>query len=405
MRKVILLIGLSVTIALSFFGAGTNATQRITSITVSAGEFTRQETVVTFDLPQSFRGKTLGLKDDSGTIPLQVDGAGRAAFILPELKAGTTRTYRVVNLKSIPAAEMVKAERDGSKLNIKSGDLAVLSYQGLPGPLPSPDIKPIFVRGGYIHPVFTPGGHLVTDDYPNDHYHHHGIWFAWTKTEFEGRHPDFWNMGTGSARVQFEALDEFWSGPVDAGFKSRQRYMDLSGPTIRSALNEQWDVHVYRAGQGTKKYFIFDIVATQECASNSPLILDDYRYDGMGVRGHRNWKDKAKVSFLTSEGKHRDDGNATRARWCFMGGPVDGTSIGIAVLDHPSNFRSPQPLRINPDDPYFNFAPSQMGQFGIKPGERFVLRYRYIVSDGEPDVAELNRMWNDYAHPVEVMLR
>src|SRR5262249_18736816 len=152
----------------------------------------------------------------------------------------------------------------------------VLSYQGLPGPLPGSDVKPIFVRGGYIHPVYTPSGRLVTDDFPSDHYHHHGIWFAWTKTEFEGRHPDFWNMGAGSARVQFEALDEVSSGPVAAGFKSRHRYVDLTGPSVRTALTEQWTVHVYHVGQGEKKYFMFDIEATQECATGSDLILEEY---------------------------------------------------------------------------------------------------------------------------------
>ena len=146
-------------------------------------------------------------------------------------------------------------------------------------------------------------------------------------------------------------------------------------------------------------------MATQQCATNSPLILEEYRYGGMGVRGHRNWKDKTKVSFLTSEGKARESGNATRARWIHMSGNVDDQTVGIAVLDHPANFRAPQPLRIHPDDPYFNYAPSQLGKFEIKPGEKFVARYRYVVADGPPDKAELDRLWSDYARPPEVSLK
>ena len=69
---------------------------------------------------------------------------------------------------------------------------------------------------------------MVTDDYPPDHFHHHGIWFAWTKTEFEGRHPDFWNVADGTGRVEFVAVDQTWSGSVHAGFKSRNGRMARS---------------------------------------------------------------------------------------------------------------------------------------------------------------------------------
>ena len=83
---------------------------------------------------------------------------------------------------------------------------------------------------------------------------------------------------------------------------------------------------------------------------------------------------------------------------------MDGKLAGIAILGHPENFRAPQPMRINPDDPFFNFAPSQLGQFEIKPGQPYVARYRYVVSDGPADKVELDRLWNDYANPPHVTI-
>ncbi|MBC7931993.1 MAG: PmoA family protein, partial [Rubrivivax sp.] len=297
------------------------------------------------------------------------------------------------------AAGAAQLTRESNRLDIKVAGRRVLSFQAQPGALPDAAVKPVFLRGGYIHPVYTPSGRVVTDDYPSDHYHHHGIWFAWTKTAFEGRHPDFWNVADGTGRVEFEAVEGTWSGPVHAGFKSRQRYVDLTGGTPKTALKETWEVTAYGGSQGPTKYFVFDLVATQECATASPVVLEEYRYGGMGVRGHRDWKDKSKVSFLTSEGKDRGNGNATRARWCHIGGPVEGQPVGIAILDHPANFRAPQPMRLNPDDPFFNYAPSQLGPFEIKPGSPYVARYRYVISDGPPDAARLDRLWNDYADP------
>lgn len=370
-------------------------------VTVSAGAYERKGTVVTFQLPSDLKGKSYGLVARGKTIPVQVDVRGEATFII-DMPAGSTQKFELVPLtgSSKPGVQTV---RNGENLDLTVGGGKAFSFVGKPTALPDPSIKPVYLRGGYIHPIYTPSGVLVSDDYPSDHYHHHGIWFAWTKTQFEGGHPDFWNVHDGTGRVDFKSIGSSWSGAVYGGFTSQQDYVALTGPAPKTALNEEWDVRLYNLG-GSSGYYMFDVVATQSCATSSPLVLEEYRYGGMGVRGHREWKDKTKMTFLTSEGKSRADGNATRGRWCRITGPVNGKVVGIAILDHPANLRSPQPMRLNPDDPFFNYAPSQLGQFEIKPGEKFVLRYRYIVSDGSDNPAELNRLWNDYAHPPAVQI-
>lgn len=406
MQRVKYLIVLAtVLLALLLSNTGATAVQTGWHVMVRAGQWDRHNTVVTFPFKSPATDR-VRLVDDDGkgpSIPLQLDGT-TGTFVLPDLKAGQLKSFHLYweSEKSKSKSTRVELTRVQNRLEIKDGGQQILSFVAEPAGLPSPDIKPIFLRGGYIHPVFTPKGKIVTDDYPSDHYHHHGIWFAWTKTEFEGKHPDFWNVGDGTGRVDFEKVGKTWSGSVYAGFTSFQKYVALTGAVPKTALNEEWEVRVYNLGGAESPYFMFDIVATQQCASSSPLILDEYRYGGMGIRGNREWKDKSKVSFLTSEGKTRADGNATRGRWCHIGGPVDGDLVGIAVLDHPSNFRAPAPMRLNPDDPFFNYAPSQMGRFQIDPGKKFVLRYRYVISDGPPDTKLLERLWNDYANPPAV---
>jgi hypothetical protein len=394
-----------VLLALLLSNTGATAVQIGWHVFVRAGQWDRHNTVVSFPFKSQPTDRVHLVADDKvgASIPLQLDGT-TGTFVLPDLKAGQVKSFHIVweSAKARRESTGVEVTRVQNRLEIKDRGHQVLSFVAEPAGLPSPDIKPVFLRGGYIHPVFTPAGRMVTDDYPSDHYHHHGIWFAWTKTEFEGKHPDFWNVGDGTGRVDFERVGKTWSGQVHGGFTSFQKYVALTGAAPKTALNEEWSVRVYNLGSEQAPYFLFDIVATQECASKSPLILDEYRYGGMGVRGAREWKDKSKISFLTSEGKTRADGNATRGRWCHIGGPVEGQLVGIAVLDHPSNFRAPAPMRINPDDPFFNYAPSQLGRFQIAPGKKFVLRYRYVVADGPPDPKLLEQLWNDYANPPEV---
>src|SRR5687768_5707565 len=119
------------------------------------------------------------------------------------------------------AGPAVTAKREGTQVVFRAGDREMFRYQGEPAPLPRADIKEAFLRGGYLHPLLTPSGKLVSDDYPPKHIHHHGVWWAWTKTEFEGRHPDFWNMGDNKGRVEFVALDEVWEKDGAAGLKTR----------------------------------------------------------------------------------------------------------------------------------------------------------------------------------------
>lgn len=396
MIRTLLLILLLVSVAFVFVPS--SAAPKKVTITVNAGEHDRHDTVVSFELPSKLKGSSYELRDSGGqTVPLQIDSNRWATFVLRSLKAGTSTSYTIVSRsKSSSSSVQLKTREHG--IDVTLNGRKVFSFVGKPAGPPEPNIKPVFLRGGYIHPVYTPTGRIVTDDYPSDHYHHHGIWFAWTKTQFNGGHPDFWNVDDLTGRVDFVEARSVASGTVFGELTSKQNYISLKGSEAQLALSEAWDVRVYDVGQSVdRKYFLFDITATQN--TTATLQLEEYRYGGMGIRGHRDWKDKSKVSFLTSEGKTRENGNATRGRWFAMYGPVDGTDVSIAVLDSPQNFRSPQPMRLNPDDPFFNYAPSQLGPFEIKSGEPFVLRYRYVVSDGKPDANELNRLWHDYAKP------
>jgi len=211
-------------------------------------------------------------------------------------------------------------------------------------------------------------------------------------------------MGEGTGRVEFGTIDETWSGPVSAGFKANHRFVDSSSPQPKAVLTEEWILTVYRDGQGAKSYSMFDLVSTQECATPIPLTLPEYHYGGIGFRGNRQWLGKDNCVFLTSDGKDRSNGHATRARWCHIGGKVDGQLAGIAILDHPGNYRAPQPMRIHPDQPFFCYAPSQLGKWQIDPGKPYVSRYRFVVYDGLSAKEELDRLWNDYADPPGVTI-
>lgn len=293
-------------------------------------------------------------------------------------------------------AEPVSAKREGQQIIFTAGARELLRYQAEPGELPRPDIKEAFRRGGYLHPIFTPAGRLVTDDYPANHLHHHGVWSPWTKTEFEGRKPDFWNMGAGTGRVEFVAVEEVWSKDGRAGFKARHQFADLLAKPPKIALHETWEIAV-SAVEGTPARTIIDLTSTQTCASDAPLKLPKYHYGGLGFRGNWAWNGAAALRTLSSEGEtDRTKINEQRGKWCWLGGLVDGQPAGVTILCAPANFRFPQPMRLHPGEPFFCFAPQQLGEMEIAPGSPYVSRYRFIVADGEPTREQADAWWQEW---------
>ncbi len=397
-------------------------------VQIDAGEFERTQIPVSFPLPHRANGSTtvpaLALArvragKITQTFPVQRAADGQASVTIDHLAPGSHEEFRLIT--NTPPAHQnsagLTAQRQGSQLfftrapggtnpaSTESRTQPLFAYQAEPGELPRADIKNAFRRGGYIHPIYTAGGALVTDDFPPNHVHHHGIWGAWTHTEFQGRKPDFWNMGDGKGRVEFVALDESWDGPVLAGFRARHRFVDLTAQPPIVALHETWTVTVYASPADAQGTWYFDLTSEQRCATASPLALPEYRYGGIGLRGNRAWNGSTNAQFLTANGESdRVKGHATRARWCDLNGIVGERRAGLAVLGHPSNFRFPEPMRIHPDEPFFNFAPQQAGDMALKPGEVYVSRYRFVVHDGAPNPATLDRLWHDFASPPKVTL-
>jgi len=276
----------------------------------------------------------------------------------------------------------------------------VVTYRGGRGMLPA-GVPVEYRRGGYLHPLVTPAGAVVSGDYPKNHLHHHGLWTAWTRTSIDGRSPDFWNMGQKKGRVEMVE----WLGAREsadgAEIRTLHRYVDLTAPTPETILLEGWTVRVPATPPG--KPHRIDLTVRQTNATSHTLTLPEYRYGGLGFRGLDAWDGAPNCRFRTSEGlTDRVKGNESRGRWCWIGGSATtaagavGTA-GVVLLAHPSNFRFPEPMRIHPTEPFFCWSPQQAGEFALPPRGVHAMRHRILVADGEPDPAEIEREWLEWS--------
>lgn len=289
------------------------------------------------------------------------------------------------------------AEEKG-QLTLADGDRPIMTYNAALVPSPIAD-APWYGRSGFIHPVYSPKGRVVTAAFPEDHPHQHGLMFAWTSAEYEGQKVDFWNSHKKQGKVEHVKTNHAGKNMIAV----RLRHEISAGPhKDLIVLSETWTIT--RVEHDTLN--VFDLVSVQVNVTDKPLKLRKHKYGGMCIRGPASWSNGD--AMLTSEGKNQKEGNHTRPNWVALFGKAakpgeantpgeDHAEIaGIAAMAHPNNFRGPQPTRMHEEMSYFCFAPMILDAFEIKPGKPYVSKFRFVAYDGKPDADALNAIWKDY---------
>lgn len=386
---------------------------------VRAGDHTRIETPISACLD----GVTIN-KDHGSTVLYEITGyekiqtphqlelasSTRLWWILSgQTRPQQTRRFQLVMSDSIPQKPTIDYHLDSKVFTIHKNEHPILQYNHAVVPPPE-GVSPLYERSGFIHPLWSPNGHVLTRIQPLDHYHHVGIWNPWTKTTFQGRHIDFWNLGGGQGTVRFAGFVSQINGPVYGGFQARQEHVDFSapGPDL-VAMNEVWDVRVWNVDS---PMYLWDLHTTLSCATDSSINLEAYRYGGgLGFRATEAWT-KDNCSVLTSEGKTRADADGSKARWCLVKGQMEnGEVAGVLFMSHPENREFPEPMRVWPldanggrGDMFFEFCPIRHNNWRLLPGQDYRLKYRMLVFDGDLTPERAEQVWQDFAHPPRVLI-
>jgi type 1 glutamine amidotransferase len=402
-------------------------TEEVAEFTVKAGTADRINAPVEVSLgtlPVGLQtGQVLQLYErrdgEDRPITSQLDASGfqkSLRWILSgDTPAGTTRTFilkKEPEYGSKNTSGGVTISDNGKDLTLRINGQQVLRYRHAITSAPE-GASELYSRSGYIHPLWSPGGEVLTRIQPSDHYHHYGIWNPWTRTEFEGREVDFWNLGDGEGTVRHQQILQTTSGHVFGGFETFLKHIDLSAPSGQKvALNEKWEVIAWNVDPDNDIWLI-DFVSTLHPASESPLSIKAYRYQGFSLRATETWDDDT-ADLLTSQGYDKSNGNATRARWIDVNGisEVQEGRSGVLFMTNPGNHDFPEKLRLWPVDAnggqenvYINFNPAQDRDWTLAPGQSYTLQYRMLVYDGEIDAETAERYWTSYANPPKVEVR
>ena len=263
-----------------------------------------------------------------------------------------------------------------------------------------------------LWPVIGPTGGAMTRSYPvgpreegetDDHPHHQSIWF----THDEVNDANFWSDNRNDRRdgsrahVKHREFDAVESDGSTARIVARNDWM--KGDT-KLFEDERTIVCGVRANGDRWIDFTITIKATE-----GDVTFGDTKEGTFAVRVADTMRLEAKKGgrIVNSEGQTDDAAWGMPAKWVDYTGPVDGQTVGVAILSHPESFRPNTRWHVrgyglfaaNPfghkDFPKPELA--KQGAVTIPKGDDLTLRYRVLLHRGGTDKAEMEKAFEEFA--------
>ena len=140
-------------------------------------------------------------------------------------------------------------------------------------------------------------------------------------------------------------------------------------------------------------------------ASNGDVKLGDTKEGCMAVRMHYKLRVKdqgAKV--INSEGIEGKKVWGKKAKWISYFNTIEGSEVGITMMDNPENFRYPTPWHARDYGlcaanafglKYFTNK-KENGEITLKSGESLSFAYRLVFHKGSPQTAKVEEIFNNW---------
>ena len=254
-----------------------------------------------------------------------------------------------------------------------------------------------FKRANYVHPLYSLDGEVLTEDFPDDHLHHRGVFWAWHTLTVNGKYAgDNWvcddfdwdlqesNAVTGSANVGGVKTRWLWKSPKVVDGKGSMKPMVEEVTTVR-------------VGSRRAHYRLIDFEIRLKALLDDVRMagsLDEKGYGGFSVRMHRP-KD---MVFTGDIGVVKPQRLAVEGgEWMDMSGSLTAKGkSGLTILCHPS-------LPIFPQKWLLRMGAQQNSRWpGNKPvllpkGKEVVLRYRLVIHDDQLKMEDISNLQDEYA--------
>lgn len=283
-----------------------------------------------------------------------------------------------ISSRQTSAADLVILKTEGKTLDIRINEQPFATYN-FGEELPKP----------FLLPVRTPSGVVINralnDSSDADHPHHKGMWNAID----EVNEVKFWAE---KGRIHNVSVKPLTSGPT-ASFEvvNEWRHPETGVPQ----LTETAIITIH-----PNRLVVYDMNLK---ASHVDVTFEDTKEGLFGFRVAPSMKEKNGGHVVASDGTETTKECWGKAyNWIDYYGQVDGRTVGVAIMDHPGNFR---PSRYHVRD-YGLFSVSPFGEksytngaspaapYHLKKGETLRLRYAMFIHDGDTKTADVAGAWD-----------
>ncbi|MGQ9563952.1 MAG: DUF6807 family protein [Thermogutta sp.] len=265
------------------------------------------------------------------------------------------------------------------------------------GPIINPKVPandPRRTRSCYVHPVWGLRGEVLTDDFPRDHYHHHGIFWTWPHVVIRDQEFSLWE-DKGALRQRFhkwlcrETSPNFATLGVENGWMLDDECL----------LTERVWITVYRTGS-LGRFIDIDLFLLPHV----PVTLwgaEGKSYGGLTMRFRPPAQKEAMIT--VPDGLTTDDLYETRLPWADFTSRFGETEVlsGGTIMVAPTHPDYPPTWLTR------HYGPLCIGWPGIQsrtlePGSSTRLSYRLWIHSDLPTATEIQRIYDLYATIVHV---
>lgn len=347
-----------------------------------------------------------GVTGPNGPVPFQAhplsDGQVELRLLIDRLAAGSRLELTAETGAAAAAADEkgLTVDDDGRRVAVNYGQQLVGAYH-----YADPD-----AARPYWYPVPDPYGNPVTRGWPmheiegekRDHKHHRSLWVAYG----EVNDSDNWSEDEGHGTQTHEGWNVLTGGAVCAVLDQNVVWRNAAGDAL---LNEH---RVWRIYQTPAAVRLWDLdIDLNPAAGAGDVTFGDTKEGGLCSVRVATTMDVPEGRIENALGGINEGETwGRRAAWCDYSGYVKGNWVGIAVFDHPTNFRHPTWWHVR------NYGLMSANCFGLShftngrengtyvlpQGQTMRFRYRIYVHPGDATAGGVETRYHDFANPPSV---
>lgn len=255
-----------------------------------------------------------------------------------------------------------------------------------------------YMRANYIHPLYGLDGEVLTEDFPRDHPHHRGVFWAWHQVWLSDmKLSDPWatvdarwdvydaKILTPDSKSRALQVHVYWKSPLrtDSSGKQVPFVKETTTITVHSAENDMRKID-----------FQIELLALEP----------DMRLGGSeDAKGYGGFSTRIPLpdglAFTGTDGPVEPTNLALEAGpWLDFSGKLgrDGKTRGLAILVHNSSPGYPQRWILRRKGSCQNAAWPGRDPVPLSREKPLVLRYRLIIHRGDANDVNLDKLQAEY---------